>query len=251
MNWCTEKSYWRQDIPFRQYVKAVLASVGLVGILTYLFYDVWIAGILLIPVGILCFKEQIQIAAKKQEAEFKTQFLNAVQMMISAMKVGYSVENAIRETKKDLYPLYGDKARICREFSKMIYQLNLNQAVEQVLEDFSKRVNLQEVTNFVTVFSIAKRSGGDSIQILKDTVRLISGKVETEREIQLLIAAKKMEFQVMCVIPMGMVCYVRMMFPEFLSVLYRNLTGIVLMSICLVGYILAYFWGKKIIRIEV
>ena len=47
----------------------------------------------------------------------------------------------------------------------------MNLTAEQVLTSFSKRVNQEDVNNFVTVFAAAKRTGGDSISILKETVR--------------------------------------------------------------------------------
>ena len=126
----------------------------------------------------------------------------------------------------------------------------MNLTAEQVLTSFSKRVNQEDVNNFVTVFAAAKRTGGDSISILKETVRIIGGKIETEREIQTVLAAKRLEFHVMCVIPLGMIGYMRMAFPEFLNVLYGNIPGVLLMTGCMVVYLFAYRLGNRIIKIE-
>lgn len=199
----------------------------------------------------MLFMEWRQGCRKKKEEEFQAQFLDAVQMMISVLKAGYSVENAIRETKKDLLPLHGESSRIHREFSMMIHQMDMNLTAEQVLTEFSRRVGQEDVENFVTVFVMAKRAGGDSIAILKDTVKIIGVRIETEREIRTILSAKKLEFGIMCLIPMGMVFYVRAAFSEFMSVLYGNAAGRVMMSVCLVIYAAAYYMGRKIIRIEV
>ena len=137
---------------------------------------------------------------------------------------------------------------------RMVRELDMNLTAEQVLTSFSKRVNQKEdVNNFVTVFAAAKRTGGDSISILKETVRIIGGKIETEREIQTVLAAKRLEFHVMCVIPLGMIGYMRMAFPEFLNVLYGNIPGVLLMTApgCMVVYLFAYRLGNRIIKIDV
>ena len=55
----------------------------------------------------------------------------------------------------------------------------------------------------------------------------------------------------MCIIPLGMVLYMRMAFPEFLTVLYGSIVGVVLMSVCLAVYGFAWRLGTKIIQIEV
>lgn len=104
---------------------------------------------------------------------------------------------------------------------------------------------------FVTVFSLAKRSGGDSILIIKNAVRQLGDKAEVKREIDTVITAKKMEFQIMSVIPLGIIGYMRLSFPEFMAGLYGNLPGAAFMSICLGTYIAAWKLGCKIVEIEV
>ena len=115
----------------------------------------------------------------------------------------------------------------------MIHQLDINQPVEQVMSELAGRVSQEDVENFVIVFSAAKRTGGDSISILKSAVRDISDKIEAEKEIQTLLASKKLEFKVMCIIPFGILFYMRLAFPEFMQVLYGNLAGAALMTVCL------------------
>ena len=171
--------------------------------------------------------------------------------MASSLKVGYSVENAIRSTEKELQTLHPKTSRICQEFELMIHKLNMNQTAEQVLWSFAKRVQQEDAEDFAVVFATSKRMGGDSITILKESVRMIGDKMEVEREIQTILAAKNLEFQVMCIIPLGMVLYMRFAFPEFLSVLYGGAAGILLMSVCLLVYIAAYYLGRKMVHIEV
>lgn len=161
------------------------------------------------------------------------------------------MENALRETEKELRPLYPQGNRIRAEYERMSRELDMNLTAEQVMKEFAERVRQEDTDNFVTVFAAAKRVGGDSISILRETVRIIGGKIETEREIQTLLAAKRLEFRIMCVIPLGMVFYMRLAFPEFLSVLYGNPAGVILMSVCLGVYIFAYRMGNRLIQIEV
>ena len=91
------------------------------------------------------------------------------------------MDNAVRETEKDLLPLYSKDSRIRREFNRMIHELNMNLTAEQVLKDMARRIRQEDVDNFVMVFATAKRTGGDSISILKNTVQMIGEKIEVER----------------------------------------------------------------------
>ena len=54
----------------------------------------------------------------------------------------------------------------------------------------------------------------------------------------------------MCVIPAGVILYMRVFSSEFMEVLYGNLTGFLLMSVCLAIYGAAFALGLKILRLE-
>lgn len=219
--------------------------------LAYLFYDSFLAIVVLLPGGIWYLHGWREECSRKKELEFREQFQNSIQILASFLKAGHSVENALREIERELRPLYPEDSRIRIEYERIERELDMNLPAEQVLENFAKRVKQEDVENFVTVFASAKRTGGDSIGIMRETVKVIAGKIETEREIQTLLAAGKLEFRVMCVIPLGIIFYMRFAFPEFLSVLYGNPLGVLLMSICLGIYLIAYRMGNRMIQIEI
>ena len=45
--------------------------------------------------------------------------------------------------------------------------------------------------------------------------------------------------------------YLKLSFPSFMEVLYGNVLGVVIMTICLLVYVIAFEMGKKIVEIEV
>jgi len=161
------------------------------------------------------------------------------------------VENAIREVGKELAPMYEKDSRIRKEYGRMAYQLDMKMPAVNVLEEFAERTGQEDVEDFVTVFAAAKKNGGDSITIIRNAVKIISEKIDTEKEIQTMIASTKLEFEIMCAVPFAIILYMKLTFGDFLSVLYGNLAGMVIMTICLCVYLGAYSIGRRIIRIEV
>ena len=89
------------------------------------------------------------------------------------------------------------------------------------------------------------------IEMIRSAMWQIGEKIEVKQEIETMMAAKKLEFRIMSLIPIGMISYISLTFPDFLGVMYGNLLGIVVMSVCLVIYAFAYEWGKRIVEIEV
>lgn len=133
----------------------------------------------------------------------------------------------------------------------MIRQLQMNVTAETVLKDFAHRTGDEDVQTFVTVFNMAKRSGGDTMEIIRNAVRQMGEKIDVEREIVTLMSAKQLELKIMTIIPMAMIMYMKISFPEFLDVLYGNVAGVVIMSVCLIIYLVAHEMGKRIVEIEV
>ncbi|HJA65668.1 type II secretion system F family protein [Lachnoclostridium sp. An169] len=196
-------------------------------------------------------KEWLEDRAKRKEMDFRIQFRDSIQSVSAALKAGYSVENAIRETRKDLSPMYGEEARIMKEYTLMIYKLDMNRTAGQVLGEFADRVRQEDVTDFVNVFTAARQSGGDSIALIRNAVKIIGEKIDTEREIRTMLAAKKLEFEIMCAVPFFIILYMKMTFGDFLSMLYGNLPGAAVMSGCLAVYLAAYMYGRRLMQIEV
>ena len=234
-----------------EYMLALAKGILLIGIISYLFYGTWICTILFSPYLIWYIKSWEKQLVKKKQSKFRLQFKEAIQSLSAALNVGYSVENAMRETIKDLKGIYKKDDMILREFSYMIRQLQMNVSVETVLQDFAQRTADEDVQTFVTVFNMAKRSGGDTREIIRNAVRQMGEKIDVEREITTLVSGKKLELKIMTMIPLGMVLYMKISFPEFLDVLYGNLAGVIIMSICLLVYVVAYEMGRRIVEIEV
>ncbi len=220
-------------------------------LMLYVFYDSFLPAPVLIPVWLLYMKDWFEDISRKKEQEFVQQFRDSIQTMASALKAGYSVENAIREAEKDIAPMYAEDTRIRKEYARMTHQMDMNMTAEAVLYGFAERTGQEDVENFVNVFSSAKKSGGDSISIIRNAVKIISEKIDTEKEIQTMLASKKLEFDIMCAVPFVIILYMKLTFGDFLSILYGNMTGAVTMSICICVYMGAYSFGRRIIRIEV
>lgn len=217
----------------------------------WIFYHSVLFTLLLSPLGIVLYRyfEKEKIGQKK--SVFLQQFKEMVESVAAALNVGYSAENAFVDAQKELGTIYPKDALIRKELDLIVRKIRLQISLEQILFDFADRAELTDVRNFATVFSQAKRSGGDMIAIIKNTASQIGERVDVSREIDTILAAKKYEFRVMCVIPYAMIVYMRLSFPEFMEVLYGNIIGIGVMTLCLCVYCVACMLGVSLIKIEV
>ena len=178
-------------------------------LIVYLFYRSVIAVPLLSPLFLVYLYQWELTCMKNKERMFQVQFREALQALASSLNVGYSMENAVKEARKDLGLLYNADDRIMREFSLLVHQLNMNITAEQAFSEFAKRVSQEDAVNFAAVVKSAKRSGGDLMEILRSSITQICDKIEVQKEIQTMIAAKRLEFLVMSGIPFGILLYMQ------------------------------------------
>ncbi len=221
------------------------------GCISYLFFYSWIAFLILLPGAFLFLAEQRKALQKKRVREMTRQFLDGIQMIAASLQAGYSIENSLREALRELQKMYEPDSFIVREFRFMDAQIEMNRNMEELFLDFGKRCAIDDIQSFAEVFLTAKRSGGDLLSIIRNTASCIRQKQETMQEIETCLSGKTMEQNIMSLIPILILAYIKLSSPEFLSAMYGNLTGTAVMGICFVVYVVAYFWGRKIVQIEV
>lgn len=221
------------------------------GCISYLFFDSWIVFGFFLPGMVLFFKEKRQELQKKEKQKMLQQFLDAIQLMSASLQVGYSAENALRESVRELKKMYEGDTFILREMEWMVSQTEMGRNLEELFMDFGRRSQVEDIKSFAEIFLTAKRSGGDLLLIIRNTTSCIRQKQETLQEIETTLSGKIMEQNIMSVIPLGILAYVRLASPEFLEGMYGNALGSTVMTICFLVYAAAYFWGRKIVQIEV
>ena len=119
------------------------------------------------------------------------------------------------------------------------------------MKELGLRSGVEDIMMFSEILGTARRTGGNLVRIMRQTTSNIAGKIEMRREIETLVAGKKMEAVCMTAVPLLMILYLRIFSPGFLDPLYNNLMGGMVMTGALVVYGAAFLWGQKIMRIEV
>lgn len=179
------------------------------------------------------------------------QFKDLVLALSANVKAGYSIENALQESYRDMELLYSGDSPICREVRHMLRGLENNVVLEQLLYDLGVRSHVADIMQFADVFLIAKRSGGNLTEILEKTAAVMEQKMETDKEIQIMISSKKMEQKIMNMVPFMIIFYIGTTSKGFFDVLYHNAIGVAVMTVCLFFYGMAYLLSKRIVEIEV
>lgn len=245
------KDYGNYHFSRKEWIKYFFLYLGLDGLISYLFFQSVLAFVLLLPGCVVFFRDRKKDLQEKRAVQMQSQFLTAMQLVSTSLQAGYAVENAFKEALKELRKIYEEDAFIVWEFRCIVSQLALNRPMEILLLDLGQRSHVEDIQSFAEVFFTAKRTGGDLMAIIQNTVCCIKQKQETQQEIETCLSGKRMEQNMMSGIPLFMLGYVKLTSPGFLDSLYHNTAGIAVMTVCFGVYLLAYFWGRRIMHIRV
>ena len=209
------------------------AGTAVAAAIAWLFYRSWYGMVLVIPVNYLIVSYYKNKKRDERAKKLMIEFRDAIQAVAAALLAGYSIEHAWKEAEREIMDLYGKEAMITKELIQMNAEIKLNRNVEEILHD------------------LAVRSGVEEIQIIRTTAARISAKIEVEREVDTVIAGKKLEGKIMSVMPFFILAYLNLASREFIDPLYGNLAGVLVMSAALLVFVGAMAINRRISDIRV
>lgn len=232
----------------RELLPVGLRVVGAVVVLAWFFYRSLWAVLPLGVVGVWYFRKIEADKLQRCREELTLQFRECILSVATALNAGYSIENAFMESRRDMEVLYGEDSLIYGELEQVRRGIVVNITLEELLFDLGKRSGSEEIRQFATVFAIAKRSGGKLDEIIKSTSQLMEHRLDAYQELQIVLSGRRMEQNIMKLVPFGVLSYVGAAYPGYFSPLYHNLQGVLIMTGCLILYLAAYVLGEKILR---
>ncbi len=229
----------------------MLRAAACVVLVSYFFYRTPVAMIPLSFVGVMYYRKKARESVKRDQRELESQFGEAIRGVEAALKAGYSVENAFIQSGKDMGKQFGENSFIYEEMEIIRKGLIINITLEEMLSDLGRRSGSEAIEDFAGVFAIAKRFGGSMPEVIGTATSAISLQIETREEIAASLSGRRMEQNIMKVMPFGILTYVGISSPGYFDPLYGNITGIAAMTVLLAVYLAAYIIGDRILdRLE-
>lgn len=243
--------YSRYTLSIKEWIRYGLVGAAVCALTAYTFYRSLAAFGLLLPLGLAYPLWKRKDLRRERERRLTLQFKEGILTLSSFLSAGYSLENGLSMSLKELEELCGSDAMITEEFRCLVSGVKMNRPVELLLEQFGERSGIQDVDNFAQVFAVARRSGGELVEIISHTAGIIRDKVQVQEEIHTMTAARVFEQKIMNGIPFAIILYIDLTSPGFFHMMYTTWAGRAVMTLCLGLYAGAVILAERILAIEV
>jgi tight adherence protein B len=182
--------------------------------------------ILSILLGLLIGAMPFAFVLYKRKARFKkfeTELPDALDLMVSALRVGHSLNSALSLVAREAPDPVSTEFRIC--YDEQNYGLELRTAMENLVT----RVPMQDLKIVVTAILIQKESGGNLAEVLEKTATVIRERFRLKRQIMTHTAQGRLTGLILTLLPVVLGILLYMVNPKEMSLLWTREVGVKLL----------------------
>ena len=197
------------------------------------------AGFIPVPFGYLLRKR------RQRFAKFEQQFPEAIDMLVSALKVGHSLITGIGAlAQESTEPVAG-------EFRKLFDEQNFGLDLRTGLTNLTTRVPLQDVRIFVAAALIQKESGGNLAEVLEKVAHTTRERFRLKKQIMVHTAQGRLTGWILSLAPVALGFGMYLVNPDGMSVLWTRPIGLKMLYAAVAMIAAGCLIIRKIVRIRV
>jgi tight adherence protein B len=182
---------------------------------------------------------------RKRIKKFKRQLPEALDLMSRALKAGHAFTNGMRLAADEFDDPLGT------EFSEALDEINFGVSVPDALRNITKRIDCSEIRYFIVGVILQRETGGNLAELMGILSYLIREKFKFEGKVRTLSAEGRLSAIILVALPFFIACYLQFSNPKYLSTLFTDPVGKVLMIGAVIMMLIGIFVMKKIVTIEV
>ena len=156
---------------------------------------------------------------KKRLHSFQDQLPDALDMLVSAMKAGYSFQAAMKFIGEEVPDPLGP------EFARFYEEQRLGMEVRTALLSMQERVNSLDLRMFVTAILIQRETGGNLSEVLGKISTLMRERMALKGEIETLTAESKLSARILGALPFVVFIMVNLLNPGFMRPMLNTSYG--------------------------
>lgn len=176
---------------------------------------------------------------------FEAQLPDAIDMLVSAMKAGYSFQAATQFIGEEMIAPAGP------EFARFYDEQRLGIEVRQALLNLQSRMDSLDLKMFVTAVLIQRETGGNLGDVLANLADLIRGRIAMRGHIQTLVAEPKMSARFLAILPIIVFFLLKIVSPNFVRPLTEDPSGRLMLGVAMLMVVIGYFVMMKIADVDI
>jgi tight adherence protein B len=234
-----------KSTPRAFYIASLVAGVVL-GLIVYVMSKNpavaglgFFAGALGLPRWFLNF-----LRTRRQKA-FSRDFANGLEVIVRGVKAGLPVSECLKIIATESPPPLGP------EFMEVVEGQKMGIPLDQSLQRLYERMPIPEVNFFVIVLAIQQKTGGNLSEALGNLARVLRDRKKLRMKIQAMSSEAKASAMIIGALPVLVMGAMELARPDYISILFRERIGNVLLIGCGLWMLTGVLIMKKMINFKI
>ncbi len=242
-----ESALERANLPLRAAEAMLFYGAGaiVVSILSLvLTRSVLIFGVVL-AIAVLLPPAALNYLASKRKRQFEDRLPDMLQLLAGTLRAGYSLMQGVEAVSQEVDEPMG------RELRRVVTETRLGRPLEESLDAVAERMDSKDFAWAVMAIRIQREVGGNLSELLMTVKETMTQREQLRREVKTLTAEGRISSYVLLGLPIALGIVMSVMNPNYMSALFENTIGQVMLgggALMMVG---GYFWMQSIVKIEV
>ncbi len=194
---------------------------------------------LIVPVLYLQIKESARIK------KFNTRLPDSLDYIGRALRSGNGLVAAIGQAAND------SPEPIASEFRQAFDEINFGLDFKESMSNLGFRVRSEELNFFITSLMIQRESGGNLSELLSGISKTMRDRFKLDGKVKALSAEGRLSAIILSALPVVIGVAFFFINPNYISKLWEEEQGIVMLKISVFAIIVGYLWAKKIAKVDV
>ncbi|MEJ7810134.1 MAG: type II secretion system F family protein [Gemmatimonadaceae bacterium] len=180
----------------------------------------------------------------KRLSAFEEQLPEAIDMLVSAMKSGYSFHSATNFLGQELAAPLGS------EFARVYDEQRLGIDTRTALLNLQERVGSIDIRMFVTALLIQRETGGNLSEVLTNAADMMRGRAAVRGHLKTLTAEAVMSARLLAMLPVGVFFGLSYIVPDFTQPFVASRVGQMMLIGAGLSVVIGYMIMMKIADID-
>ncbi len=199
----------------------------------------------LVVVGLVLPVLWLKRRQRRRLAAFQEQLPEALDMLVSAVRAGYSFQTAMRFVGEEM------PAPLGAEFLQFYDEQRLGVEVRSALVALQERTASSDMKMFVTAVLIHRDTGGNLGEVLGNIADMMRQRADVHRQVDTLTAESKLSARLLAVLPALVFASVAALDPDFMRPMLEQPLGRAMLAYAAASVVCGYFLLMRVAKVDV
>jgi tight adherence protein B len=184
-------------------------------------------------------------ARSQRQKEMSEQLADVLAILASSLRAGHSFLQALDQVANEI------KDPSASEFHRVVSEIRLGRSVDEAMVEMADRVGSEDLRWAVMAVNIQRQVGGNLAEVLDIVANTVRERAYVQRQVRVLSAEGRISIAILSVLPFGIFAYLALVNPDYVSLLFTDMIGRILLLVggALMG--LGIFVMTRIVKIDV